>query len=80
MPRRGRSGHDRPIRLGDLFANQVLPYFDQYALSHRVWSADSATIALPLVADDDTTGIVVLHADGSNAQRVSDGVAAFWSP
>ncbi len=68
------------IRLGDLFANQVLPFYDQYALSHRVWSNDSATIALPLVADDDTTGIVVLHADGSAARRVSDGVAAFWSP
>ena len=67
------------IRLGDLFANQVLAYYDQYALSHRVWSSDSGTIALPLVAEDDTTGIVVLHADGSAAQRVANGVAAFWS-
>ena len=73
-----RSG--RTIRLGDLFVNQVLPYFDQYALSHRIWSADSTAVALPLVADDDTTGIVLIHADGSDAQRVSDGVAAFWSP
>ncbi len=68
------------IRLGELFVNQILPYFDQYALSHRVWSRDSASIALPLVGDDDTTGITVLHADGAPAQRVSDGVMAFWNP
>ena len=67
------------VRVADLFVNQVLPYFDQYALSHGIWSSDSATIALPLVDDTDTTGVVVLHADGSAAQRVSDGVAAFWS-
>jgi hypothetical protein len=72
-----RSG--RTIRLGDMFVNQVLPYFDQYSLSHRIWSNDSMAVALPLVADDDTTGIVVLKADGSEAQRVSDGVAAFWN-
>lgn len=24
----------------DLFVNQFLPFFDQYALSHRIWSPD----------------------------------------
>ena len=28
------------VALADLFIHQILPYFDQYALSHRVWSAD----------------------------------------
>ena len=37
--------------LSDVFVDQVLPYFDQYALSHRVWSPDGASIALPVVAE-----------------------------
>ena len=28
---------DRLVRVSDLFVNQVLPFFDQYALSHRFW-------------------------------------------
>ena len=31
----------RAVQVGEVFASQVLPYFDQYALSHRFWSADS---------------------------------------
>jgi TolB protein len=70
----------RGIRLADLFATQQLPYFDQYALSHRVWSADSRSLALPVVAADGTSGIEVIPADGSDTIRVADGVAATWSP
>ena len=29
----------RSVQVGDDFAGQQLPFFDQYALSHRVWSA-----------------------------------------
>ncbi len=67
-------------RVSDTFVNQVLPYFDQYALSHRLWSADGATLALPVVADDGTTQLMAIQADGSDARRVADGVAGFWSP
>ncbi len=70
----------RGIQLADLFAAQQLPYFDQYALSHRLWSPDSRSIALPVVAADGTTGIEVIPADGSDTIRVADGVAAAWSP
>ena len=65
--------------LSDNFVDQVLPYFDQYALSHRVWSPDSASIALPVVAEG-TEQIVVVQADGSGARRVADGIEGFWSP
>jgi TolB protein len=61
------------------FVDQVLPYFDQYALSHRVWSPDSASIALPVVAEG-TEQIVVVQADGSGARHVADGIEGFWSP
>src|SRR6185369_16141990 len=70
----------RAVQVGDLFAAQVLPYFDQYALSHRFWSADSRSIALPLAAEDGTVSIVRIPADGSATTRVADGVAASWSP
>ena len=63
-----------------MFAAQVLPYFDQYALSHRFWSPDGRSIALPLAADDGTAGIVVIPADGGATTRIADGVAAAWSP
>jgi TolB protein len=70
----------RGIQLADLFAAQQLPYFDQYALSHRIWSPDSRSIALPIDAADGTSGIEVIPADGSDTTRVADGVAAAWSP
>ena len=44
---------ERVVRLAEHFVNQLLPYFDQYALSHRLWSPDSASLLLPLV---DATG------------------------
>jgi TolB protein len=68
------------VRLGDVFVTQLLPFFDQYALSHRLWAPDSASIALPLIDGDGETGLVVLRADGSDARRLAAGVAGFWSP
>ena len=77
MERSARSG---PIRLADVFTNQVLPYFDQYALSHRVWSSDGKSIALPVVGTDGSSEIHVYSADGSTDSKVASGVVAFWRP
>ena len=66
--------------VSQVFLDQVLPYFDQYALSHRLWSPDGATIAIPVVADDGTDQVTVVQADGAGARVVADGVAGFWSP
>ena len=68
------------VRISEVFGLQLLPYFDQYALSHRFWSADSTAILLPLVNQDGVNGIVVLPADGSAQRRVADGEMGFWSP
>jgi hypothetical protein len=68
------------VNVGDVFATQVLPFFDQYALSHQVWAPDSAAISLPLIADDGSASLVVIRADGSDTRRVANGVAGFWSP
>ena len=46
----GATRSERPVGLAQQFVSQLLPYFDQYALSHRLWSPDSAAILLPLVS------------------------------
>lgn len=76
----GRVHSERDIRISELFAFQVLPYFDQYARSHRIWSADSRSIVLPIARETDEVGIVSLPADGSDPQPIADGRLAFWSP
>lgn len=75
----GTKRSERPVRVSELFVGQLLPFFDQYALSHRLWSPDSTSIVLPLV-DDVGTGLYVIEADGSEPARLVDGVMGFWSP
>ena len=70
----------RDVRVSELFGLQVLPFFDQYALSHRFWAPDSSSILLPLVRDDGVVGIVVLPADGSEERRIADGEMGSFSP
>jgi TolB protein len=68
------------VNLSPLFVNQVLPYFDQYALSHRVWSPDGASILLPVIGDDGTEALEVLPADGTAPRVLAPGSMGFWSP
>ena len=68
------------MRVSDLFVNQVLPFFDQYALSHRFWSPDGAAIALPIVGDGDVTEVQVIPADGSQPVVAATAEIGFWSP
>jgi TolB protein len=70
----------RPLKLSTVFVEQVIPFFDQYALSHRLWSADSASVVIPIVDDDGTDRLEVIRADGSDARSVADGVVGFWGP
>ena len=70
----------RDVRVSELFGLQVLPFFDQYALSHRFWAPDSSSILLPLVREDGVVGIVLLPADGSEERRIADGEMGFFSP
>jgi TolB protein len=76
----GQVRGDRVIRLGDDFVSTILPYFDQYALSHRLWAPDGSAIALPLVDANGKTRVVVLGTDGAAATTVADATSAFWSP
>ncbi len=64
---------------GSTYVSQVLPYFDQYALSHRLWAPDSSSILLPTVDDAGTTHVDVFFPDGGPPVPL-DGEVGFWSP
>jgi TolB protein len=71
---------ERDLRVSELFAFQVLPYFDQYALSHRFWAPDSSAMVLPLAEEDGLDRVVVIPADGGDPHQVATGWVGFWSP
>ncbi len=68
------------IQLPDLISGQFVPFFDQYAHSHRVWAPSSDAVVLPLVDSSGASHITVIPLDGSAPRVIADGVAAFWSP
>ena len=45
----GRVRSEAAVSPGAQFVNGLLTYFDQYALSHRLWAPDSSSILLPQV-------------------------------
>jgi dipeptidyl aminopeptidase/acylaminoacyl peptidase len=61
------------------FVNNILPYYDQYALSHRLWAPDSSALALPLDADGDDQ-LFVIPADGSEVTPLAGAELGFWQP
>ena len=71
---------ERDIRVSELFAFQVVPYFDQYARSHRFWAPDNSSIVLPLADEDNLDHVVVIPADGGDPHEVATGWIGFWSP
>ena len=64
---------------GATYVGQVLAYFDQYALSHRLWAPDSSSILLPAVDDAGVTHVDVFFPDGGPPVPL-DGEIGFWSP
>ncbi len=76
----GKVRSERVVQLSDPFVGQLLPYFDQYALSHQLWSSDSASIVLPLVAPSAQDQLAVIPADGSDPRPLANGSRGSWSP
>ncbi|CAN5881546.1 PD40 domain-containing protein [soil metagenome] len=61
------------------FVAQFLPFFDQYALSHSLWSPASDALVLSIIdLEASTLRVVVLSLDGA-ATPVGEGDMAFWS-
>jgi TolB protein len=75
----GKVLSDRVVRLGTEYVSTILPYFDQYAMSHSVWSPDGSAIVLPLERDDGSPVIGVLAVDGDD-RSIGPGIHATWAP
>jgi Tol biopolymer transport system component len=63
----------------DVFIDELLPFFDNYALSHSIWAPDSQAVVIPTIDDDGRDQIVVVPVDGSEPSTIIEGVAASWS-
>lgn len=61
-----------------LFLRQFLPFSDQYALSHRLWSPGSDALVLP-VLEEGRSQIAVIPLSRGDVTLVADGLSAFWS-
>ncbi len=60
------------------FLTQFLPFFDQYALSHQIWSPDSETIVLPMI-EDNRSQIFTVSVKTGERRYLADGSMPFWS-
>ena len=75
----GEVRSDRVVRLGSGYFSMILPYFDQYAMSHPVWAPDGSAIVLPLEDEDGTPVVTVLGVDGDD-RPIGEGIHATWAP
>ena len=60
-----------------LFLGQFLPFFDQYALSHALWSPESDALVLPTFETGEPR-LLVLPLEGE-ARTIAAGDTPFWS-
>ena len=59
------------------FIGQFLPFFDQYALSHAIWSPDESALVLPVVSEGKAM-IATFNLDGSS-KLLAEGDMPFWN-
>lgn len=60
------------------FLSQFLPFFDQYALSHRLWSPGSDALALP-VQEGNVSQIIYISAKTGFTRTLGEGSMPSWS-
>jgi TolB protein len=61
------------------FVTQFMPFFDQYILSHRLWSPASDALVLSIVADQ-RPQVMIMPLNGDQPRIIAEGSMAFWSP
>lgn len=66
------------IRPTTLFINQFIPYFEQYALSHNLWSVDSEAVVLPARALDGKSNIAVISVPDGELNFIAEGESPVW--
>jgi TolB protein len=74
----GRQTHLATFTPPPLFVSQFLPFFDQYALSHRIWAPDDSALVVPAV-DGGRPRILRVPTSGGRAEMLAEGVMAGWS-
>jgi hypothetical protein len=75
----GRIRSDPVVVPGQRYIEALLPYFDQYSLSHRLWAPDSSSILLPQAKGGGGTTVDVFFPDGGPPIAL-EGEMGFWSP
>ncbi len=60
------------------FLFQFIPFFDQYGLSHRLWSPASDALTLPMIIDNEEM-VVVAPASGGDLIPLAPGQMPVWS-
>jgi len=61
-----------------VFLTQFLPYFDQYALSHRLWSPASDALIIPM-QESNRSRLFVVPMNGDEPYPIADSQIGFWS-
>lgn len=61
-----------------IFVSQFLPFFDQYAMSHSIWSPQSDALVLPIVHSGKNQIAIFSVRDG-RMRLLTEGNTAFWS-
>ncbi len=74
----GETTYLTSIRPTIMFINQFVPFFEQYALSHNVWSGDSQAIALPTRDEEGVSNIAVIYIEDGSLDVIAEGSAPFW--
>ncbi len=62
------------------WASSVLPFFEQYAQSHAVWSSDSTTLVAPAVDADGRSGAVLHTVEYTDDQGEESPGSTQWIP
>jgi TolB protein len=69
-----------PFQPGASWAREVLPFFEQYAHSHDVWSPDATSlVALATAADGSPEAVVQTAQPPFTTERVPDARLAWWA-
>jgi TolB protein len=66
------------VALSAVFLTQFIPYFDQYAFSHHVWSPDSNALVLPIV-EGQFSELSIIDTRNGNVTPLAEGSIGFWS-
>ena len=75
----GEISSQRVVQPAAQFIDQFLSYFDQYALSHRLWAPDSSSLLMPVNDRDGTPRIAVMFRNGDQPRAI-EGAIGFWTP